>query len=526
MTNQRAHVRTARDAPDVEARLGAADVALGRATGAARIGGNTVRVLRDAAENFPAWLAAIESAEHSIFVEQYIFADDDVGRRFAAVLAAKARSGVSVRVIYDWLGTPHSGALWRDLRAAGAEVRCFNPFRLDAPLEWLSRDHRKQIVVDARVGYVSGLCISARWKGDSSRRLDPWRDTGVEITGLAVAELGRAFAQTWRAAAGEELPAEELVPAQGVVATGDKALRVVAGAPNVAGVFRLDQVVASIAREYLWLTDAYFVGVSSYIQALCAAAEDGVDVRLLVPGASDIPALQPLSRAGYRPLLAGGVRVFEWNGSMLHAKSAVADGLWARIGSTNLNFASWTQNWELDVAIEDPGLAEEIADMYEEDLGRATEIVLTRRNRVGVAGETRGRSAAGPRRSRVGSAGRAAAGAMSVGSALGAALTNRRLLGPAEAGLLSYLGIMAIVLAVVAIAWPSVLAVPVAVVAGWLGIATLLEGVEASAFGHGAARRGERQCIAAATARRCRGGRPAANWRAERVAAILQGSRP
>jgi cardiolipin synthase len=266
--------------------------------------------------------------------------------------------------------------------------------------------------------------------------------------------------------------------------------------PYTAGVFRLDQVIASAATEYLWLTDAYFVGVSPYVQALCAAAQDGVDVRLLVPGASDIPALRPLSRAGYRPLLAGGVRVFEWNGSMLHAKSAVADGLWARVGSTNLNFASWMHNWELDVAIEDPQLAERLADTYEEDLSRATEIVLTRRNRLENAGR-RGRRKRDARRSKTGSAVRAAAGAMSMGSALGAALTNRRLLGPAEAGLLFYLALAALVLAVVALAWPLVLAVPIAVVAGWLGLATLWKAWTLRKTPKGARKRKEKAARAA-----------------------------
>ncbi len=460
---------------DLATSLGLADVALARATGAPRIDGNKVRVLRDAAENFPAWLEAIQSAERTIFLEQYIFANDAIGREFASVLARKAREGVRVRVIYDWLGTSRAGALWAELRAAGAHVICFNPFRFDAPLEWFSRNHRKQIIVDGRIGFVSGLCISSRWEGDQARRLEPWRDTGISITGPAVVALEEAFAQSWRAAGGEPIPSEDLVALEQSVITGDTPVRVVAGMPNAAGLFRLDQVIASAARRYLWLTDAYFVGVSPYVQALCAAAQDGVDVRLLLPGASDIPALRPLSRAGYRPLLAGGVRIFEWNGSMLHAKSAVADGLWARIGSTNLNFASFMHNWELDVAIEDPRLAEQIADMYEDDLARSTEVVLTKRNRVGFAGEVRRprRDQRGVRRSRAGSAARAAAGAMSVGSALGAALTNRRLLGPAEAGLLLQLGMGSLLLALIAVAWPRVLAVPVAIAAAWLGAATL-----------------------------------------------------
>ena len=134
--------------------------------------------------------------------------------------------------------------------------------------------------------------------------------------------------------------------------------------------FRLDSLVAGLARKRLWITDAYFVGVPGYIQALCAAVADGVDVRLLVPGGSDLPLVRPLSRAGYRALLEGGVRVFEWNGSMVHAKTAVADGQWARVGSTNLNIQSWMGNWELDVAIEDTEVGAAMERMFEADLER------------------------------------------------------------------------------------------------------------------------------------------------------------
>jgi cardiolipin synthase len=196
-----------------------------------------------------------------------------------------------------------------------------------------------------------------------------------------------------------------------------------------------------------------------------------VDVRLLVPGVSDIPAVSPLSRAGYRALLEAGVRVFEWNGTMLHAKTAVADGLWARVGSTNLNFASFIQNWELDVAIEDPEFAEAMAAMYQEDLSRATEIVLTDRNRVRRAGD----GPAAPRPRPRGSARRAAAGALSVGNAMGAALTNRRLLGPAESGLLVKLAIGALAIGAIAIFWPWLLTVPVAILALWFGVAMLVK---------------------------------------------------
>src|SRR5262245_14335733 len=153
---------------------------------------------------------------------------------------------------------------------------------------------------------------------------------------------------------------------------GDVALRVVASVPNTAGLYRLDLLIAALARKSLWLTDAYYAGVTPYVQALRAAAADGVDLRLLVPGPTDLPILRPISQAGYRPLLEAGVRVFEWNGPMLHAKTAVADGRWARVGSSNLNLASWLSNWELDVVVEDESFAQAMEAAYLDDLANAT----------------------------------------------------------------------------------------------------------------------------------------------------------
>ena len=447
-----------------------ADRAFARAAGSEPVDGNAVRLLLDARENYPAWLDALRGAENTILFESYIIDDDDVGREFGEALATKARAGVDVRVVCDWLGSRNAGALESLLTAAGAHVRVFNRPRLDSPLGWISRDHRKTIAVDGRTGFVSGLCVSAKWQGDAARMMEPWRDTGVEIRGPAVLELERAFADVWQACGGNALPADRYGATYRGALAGDVRLRVIAGAPNGTGTYRLDLVIASLAHRQLWLTDAYFVGTAAYVQALAAAARDGVDVRLLVPGASDIPALSLVSRAGYRALLEAGVRVFEWNGTMLHAKTAVADGLWARIGSTNLNIASWMGNYELDVAIEDQQFCEAMAAQYEIDLTKSTEIVLAGRSRVRLA-----ESRAGPaaRRARSGSAGRVAAGAVSVGSALGAALTNRRALGAAESGLIAKVSAGAIGFAIVAALWPRVVAWPLALLGAWLGIAWL-----------------------------------------------------
>jgi cardiolipin synthase len=442
--------------------------AFARAAGTPLVTGNEVRLLRDAGENYPAWLEAIAAARRTVHFESYIIHDDATGWEFARALKAKAAEGIPVRVIYDWLGAlgKTSRRFWRDLRESGIEVRCFNPPGLSSPFGWISRDHRKMLAVDGRIAFVTGLCVGQAWVGDPARGVEPWRDTGIALRGPAVAALERAFGLMW-ARAGAPI-AQATADGTTLPAPGDVAVRVIAGMPGTAEVYRLDQLIAAAARRTLWLTDAYFVGTTAYVQSLRAAARDGVDVRLLVPGASDIWVLRGLSRAGYRPLLEGGVRVYEWNGPMLHAKTAVADGRWARVGSTNLNLQSWIGNWELDVAVEDEGFARQMEEMYLEDLDRATEIAMTRRARV-----VRATPAPPLPVRRPGSAGRAAAGAVSIGSAVGAAMTGRRVLGPAEARIMGAAGAALLILAAVALLWPRALALPVAALAIWLAVSLL-----------------------------------------------------
>jgi cardiolipin synthase A/B len=453
-----------------------AEQAFSRAAGAPLISGNAVRILKDANENYPAWLEAIRGARRTVFFEHYIVADDEVGREFVAALAERASAGVRVRVIYDWLGALGAArpSLWTPLTRAGGEVRCFNPPRPDSPFGWLTRDHRKMIAVDGTVGYVSGLCVSRKWVGDPARRVAPWRDTGLEVRGPAVSDIEQAFAQGW-AATGTPLPPEDLTAPESIPYAGDVTLRVLATLPSIAGLYRLDQLIAAMASRTLWLTDAYFIGVAPYVQALRAAAMDGVDVRLLVPGTSDLAVLSRISRAGYRSVLEGGIRVFEWNGPMLHAKTAVADGRWARVGSSNLNLASWIGNYELDIAIEDTDIAGQMQAMYESDLAHSTEIVLGPRSRLRAA--RAGRRRHRPRRG-TGSAARAAAGALRLSHTVGAAITNRRVLGRSEAGAMAGVGAFLLGLTLIGILWPLVIAVPIVLLAGWVGVALVLRAVE------------------------------------------------
>ena len=459
-----------------------ADDAFSRAAGAPLIHGNSVELLRDAQENYPAWLAAIRGARHHVYFESYFICEDEVGYEFADALIAKARDGVTVRLIYDWMGNfgKASRRFWQRLKDAGVHVRCYNPPRLESPFGWLSRDHRKMLSVDGDIAFITGLCVGRDWVGDPARGIGPWRDTGVAIRGRAVPAIERAFARIW-AMLGDPIALDELP--QTARAAGSTTLRIVATEPATAGMLRVDQLVATLATSRLWLTDAYYAGTTSYVQALRAAAKDGIDVRLLVPNSTDLPLMRPLTRAGYRPLLEAGVRIFEWNGTMLHAKTAVADGSWARVGSTNLNVASWFGNCELDAVIEDADFAAKMEQAYLEDLDNSTEIVLDLkrpRPRLPRPRMPRGLRRPSLRRGpghrpigRPGSASRAAAGALRIGNTIGAAFTDRRVLGPVEARLMTAGGIMLTGLAVLFALFPRALAYPAAVLAAWGGLALL-----------------------------------------------------
>ncbi|MFI5304815.1 MAG: phospholipase D-like domain-containing protein, partial [Nitrospiria bacterium] len=256
-------------------------------------------------------------------------------------------------------------------------------------------------------------------------------------------------------------------------AEGNISLRVVASQPTRAGLYRFDQLIAGLAREYLWLTDAYFVGVTPYMQALRAAVEEGVDVRLLVPGTTDIPLLQVLSRVGYKPLLEAGIRIFEWNGSMLHSKTAVADRRWARVGSTNLNFSSWIGNYELDVTVEDEEFAKEMEEIYLEDLSNSTEIVISENYRLKPV-HKREKDLLGPVGLSGGSVSPVGAGAIRLGNVVGSVVKNRRVLGPAGVKMMVGVGIFLLLIGTIGILCPKWITFPLSLLLGWIGGSLLI----------------------------------------------------
>jgi phosphatidylserine/phosphatidylglycerophosphate/cardiolipin synthase-like enzyme len=448
---------------------GLADQALSRTAGAPLVGGNAVRVLRDAVENYPAWEAAIRGARTTIHLEMYIFHRDRVGRRFVDLLAAKARAGVQVRVIYDWFGcglAPLLG-LFRPLEQAGAEIRVFNPPTIKAMFGWARRDHRKLLIVDGEVAFIGGLCIGEAWEGTPSKGRTPWRDTAIEIRGPAVAHAEVAFVDSWRLTGGT-WPDGTGMPKE-VAAVGHVNLRIIPTEPFTASMFRMDLFVAAVARKRLWIADAYFIGHGPFASALARAAQDGVDVRLLLPHGSDLGWTVPVSRTLYRSLLDAGVKVYEWTGSMMHAKTAVADSTWARVGSTNLNVNSWLGNWELDVAIEDAGVAATMEEQFLDDLSRATAITVNPRGRL-MATPTR------PPRGRTRrSARRVVREVTGVARSVGAAVTGSRPLEDFEAGPLLILGTLVCVMAAVGFYQPWAVAWPVSAIALWAGVTWLID---------------------------------------------------
>jgi cardiolipin synthase len=347
--------------------------AINRAAGGRPIPGNKVELLIDGPCAYDAMLDTIAGASRWIHFENYIIRSDDAGHRFAELLMRRAREGVHVRVLYDGLGSIGTRrSFWRTLRAAGIEVRPFRPLSALDLVRNFSRNHRKLVVADGARAVIGGLCIGCEWTGEQAVDKHPWRDTAVDISGPASAVLDLAFAHTWEVAGGR-LPPDDV--AGRVTPRGDAAVRVISGEPGRERTYRVIELLAGGSSQRLWITDAYLVAPPRLFQSLRDAARDGVDVRLLVPGTSDLPLVRNLSRIGYRDLLRSGVRIFEWDGPMLHAKTIVADGRWTRVGSSNLNPSSLLGNWELDVLIEDPALAEAMERQFRRDIARSREVI-------------------------------------------------------------------------------------------------------------------------------------------------------
>ena len=317
-------------------------------------------------------LDLITNAKHWIHFDNYIFRDDATGRLFADALADRARAGVRVRVSTDWLGSFGTGrGFWKRMTAGRITVRHFSPPAVLDPSTLTTRNHRKLVVADGQRAIVGGICIGDEWAGDPARGRRPWRDTAMQIDGPAAAVLDQAFAGTW-ARTGSGLPPDEL--ASEVAAAGEASVRVLKGEPARERAYRVSELLLAGAGDRVWITDAYLVAPRRLYRYLVDAALEGVNIRLLVPGTSDLALVRNLTRFGYRDLIRAGVRIFEWNGPMLHAKTIVADSRWVRVGSSNMNHSSLVENYELDVLVEDPALATAMEAQFRRDLDQSAEV--------------------------------------------------------------------------------------------------------------------------------------------------------
>ena len=348
------------------------------------VSGSRVRYLRDGEQAFPAMLEAIAAAREQVLVEMYWFGSDRTGRQFAEALAERARAGLDVAVIYDAIGSiDASPSMFDDLREAGARVLEFHPvapwqrrFRLD---RLQVRDHRKILVIDGVVGFTGGLNLGDPWAPEAHGG-GGWRDDAVALEGPVVESMRLLFERTWIGQGQSPLrrPQRRLELPDGP--TRIRLLGESAGQGWRSGTFHRRAIRSAYlsriyhAQKRVWIANSYFVPDPIVLRALRRAGRRGVDVRILVPGRSDVLATMWAARATYSRLLRAGVRIFEWGGNILHAKTAVVDGHWTTIGSYNLDYRSLRYNLEVNVAVDDEGFAAEVEASMERDQQASPEI--------------------------------------------------------------------------------------------------------------------------------------------------------
>ena len=351
--------------------------------------GNAAVPLEDGRATYRSMLQAIRGARHHVHMEMYIFEDDEVGREFARAMADRARAGVKVRLIYDPVGSMGTAKeFFADMEAAGIAVVAFNPVAPGllkrGPVGAQSRDHRKLLLVDGRVAFLGGINISrvygsASASGGGSRGGDdpieqrPWRDLQVRIEGPVVADFQRAFVAQWKQWKKEDIPEAGLYPR--LANAGPHVVRAVASSPREDGApdtlyLALSSAIESAETEVL-ITNAYFVPHPQLLEALAAAARRGVDVRIILPSRTDNAVVLHAGRAHYQGLLEAGVKIYERKQRLLHTKSAVIDGVWSTVGSTNLDWRSLAYNDELNAVILGTEFAGRMKAIFERDVAES-----------------------------------------------------------------------------------------------------------------------------------------------------------
>ncbi|MEM9195233.1 MAG: phospholipase D-like domain-containing protein [Myxococcota bacterium] len=344
------------------------------------VSGNLVTLLKDGREAFPAMLEAVSSAEREICLEMYWFGSDATGRRFASALMSQAEAGVAVKIIYDAIGSWESDdTMFDDLRAAGCQVIEYNPispFRKRFNLGVVNRrDHRKILVVDNRVGVTGGVNLGDAW-APVEEGGDGWRDDMIRIEGPAVTQLRDVFLRTW-AELRDHRSGTTFIPAP-TPERGASRVRVLANfySGERRSVRRAYLEQMRRAREFIYIANSYFIPDREIRRALYDAVDRGVVVRVLVPGEGDVRAVWFAGRARYEGLLRRGVELYEWQRTILHAKSAVIDGCWCTVGTYNLDHRSWRFNLEVNVAVEDEALGAVMKERFEADIAESAKLEL------------------------------------------------------------------------------------------------------------------------------------------------------
>lgn len=360
---------------------------LSRIDGGASVrGGNRFEVYTDGERATQSMLAAIEAAREEVLVEFYIFTDDSTGKRFAQVLTAAAKRGVRVCVLADAIGSfSTAAAFWKQMEADGIEVHLFH--RLFPDLWWQAfRDHRKILVIDRRVSFTGGMNIADEYSSFSPRkkRIAPgaMRDTHVRVEGPIAWDLAVVFAEGWEHVGGTNLPmTPEPPPQRGPALSLVLDSRPGRGHRETAAALA---AIVSAARETVWLTNAYFAPGHVAVAILTYAARRGIDVRLLLPGKSDVTLLMHAGHGWYSRLLSKGVRVFEYQRAFLHAKTLVVDRYASVVGSTNLDFRSFQFNAECNLVTLDDEVGGTLAKAFEADLADSRELELGQWQRRGT----------------------------------------------------------------------------------------------------------------------------------------------
>lgn len=339
--------------------------------------GGTVTLLQNGDAFYPAMLDAIRQARETINFEVYIFDPDEIGRQFIDAFKERARAGVEVRLILDGVGAIKTKKRHREeLSEAGVKLARFRPLTLHSFVRFYRRTHRRAVVIDGKVAFTGGAAVSVKWKGNVTNEHE-WRDSMTRITGPLVAGIQSAFASHWGYCTGEILAGQRYFP-EIRSEKGPCSVSVSSSPSHAAQPIRLVFWLSFInAQQRLWISSSYFIPDKRLRKAVIERAKAGVDVRVLVPGNhTDAVPVQAAGRGYYEELLDAGVRIFEYEPSMMHAKSVVVDGAWSLVGSANLDERSMDLNEENMVGIGDREFARSIEVGLEADLERSCEIKL------------------------------------------------------------------------------------------------------------------------------------------------------